>query len=767
MKPLATFLLTVFCALALLGPGQTSHAQEGAAGRQDGLTLEAIHQRGVFAGRFMEAGTWDLQGPRQWVVLSDPSARIILRDLASGRQKQVVAADELIDPSNGRLVPAETVEPSPDGRWLLLKSGGESDGRARFYLFDLEIRVLRPLSGAAQPQDQAAVFSPDGTAMALVRDNNLFVQDVSSGREVRLTRDGREHHVLHGLPDRALAEELGLDQALSWSPDGSRVAWLQLDERRVPEVVMADGRRLRYPKAGERNAEARVCTAAWADPVVTCLDTGTWDPAGDAAAALHPSRPAYLARLGWTREPDPRIWVLRLNRAQDRVDLLAAQPDTGRMDTLRTDVSPWWVEVSGRTVTFLPDGDRFLWLGNLDGWRHLQTCSLASGSCQPVTRGSWEVADLLGVDGTGTFAWITSAMDNPLERHVYRVNLMDPGSAPVRITREAGVHAADLSPDGAWFIDRHSHAGQPATWTLRSTSTPASRPLEENHALRKLLGRMVLPQKEFLTLPAADSTLLQAWILRPTGFDSTASWPVLFYVYGGPDSQTVTDAWDQGIQRQMWHAWVAEKLGVVVVSVDPRGAGGRGRAFAGHAKGQLGLVVAADLAAAARHLAEQSWVDKERVGIWGWSFGGYATLMAMLGPEDSPFRMGVAVAPVTDWRRYTSIYTERYLSTPPTAPEAYEANSALALAGKLRDDQHLLLVHGDADENVHVEHTLRMADALQDANRLFDLKIYPGRTHSLSGQDTRLHLFSMISRYIEAHLVRTLQEADPPRFAPE
>lgn len=755
MHPIRS-VMALTCGLLLLQSGAPLHAQ------QPDFTLEAIHRTGLFAGRTFASGTWAKEGPRQWMVEPVPGASIVLKDLISGREKRIVDGSELRDPSTGRPLRVESVEPSSDGRWLLLFSGGEhSDGR--FHLFDLEERTLHPISGAAR----FPTFAPSAQAVAFVREGDLFVMETSTGREIRLTGSGRDKGLVNGTSDGVYKVEFGVQRAFAWSPDGAQLAWLQLDERRVPEVRLGGGRAFRYPRAGDRNAEARICTARWREPDVRCMDTGTWDPSDEDPSAFDPSQPEYLARLGWTGEPRARIWVLRLNRAQDRMDLLAADPVTGQVDTLHTEASPSWVEVTDRKVTFLPDGERFLWLGNRDGWRHVDLCHIRTLRCRPITEGAWEIADLLGVDPAGEQAIFTSAMGNPLERHVFRVDLTAPGARPERLTTVAGVHAADLSPDGQWFVDRHSDARTPMTWTIRSTSSGKSWPLEENEALRKLLGRMALPDKEFITLPAADGTPLDAWILKPSRFDSTRSWPVLFYVYGGPDAQTVTDSWDQGVQRQVWHAWLAETLGLVVVSVDPRGAGGRGRDHAGLVKGRLGPVLAADLAAAARQLAAQPWVDASRIGIWGWSFGGYATLMALLGPHDSPFSTGVAIAPVTDWRLYDTIYSERYLSTPQVASSTYDASSVLTHAARLRDDQRVLLVHGDADDNVHVEHTLALADAFQQANRQFDLMIYPGRTHSLAGQGTRLHLFSMISRYIEDNLVRTLREADPLRFAPE
>ena len=785
--------MTVFHVMALLAaaaalsvwPGPPAHARQPASppGNPD-FTLEAIHRRGIYAGRFFEAGVWDREGPRQWFLVHEdgslPGAApdIVVRDLITGRQKQVVGSHLLKAPHSGRTIKVESVEPSPDGRWLLLLSSSGPEDRAgkegRYHVFDLRTRRVLALSPPDQAPEQFAAFSPQSHSVAFVRGRDLFVFDLASEETVRVTDAGQEDGIMNGTSYGVTEEAFGTRSAFAWSPDGTRLAWLQLQVSRIPKKTGGVGQdgtlaagAFRIPDAGGRNAEARVCSASWKRPMVSCLETGTWDPDGEDASASDPSLPEYLVQLGWTKEGEPRIWTLRMNRAQDRVDLLVARPDQPIVDTLHTDVSAHWLDIREGTVTFLSDGGHYLWLGPRNGQRHLSLCPIGPGACRPVTQGAWEVADLVGLDPDERTAYVLSAMDDPLERHLYAMDLTGQSAIPRRLTHEPGVHKVSLSRDGAWYIDEFSDARTPLQWVLRSTSGGPSWPLEENFALRKLLGRMALPQAEAVSLPAADGTPLNAWIQRPSRFDSTRAWPVLFHVYGGPDSQVVMNAWDQGVQRQLWHAWVAETLGVVVVRLDPRGTGGRGRDFAGQVKGQLGPVVADDLAAAARHLGARSWVDAERMGIWGWSYGGFATLMAMLGPADSPFRVGVALAPVTDFRHYDTPYSERYLSTPQAAPEAYDASSVVALAHRLRPDQHLLLVHGDADENVDIQHTLRLADALQAGDRPFDLMIYPGRAHSLTGRGTRLHLFSMISRYIQAHLVRTLDEAGSPRSDPE
>lgn len=367
------------------------------------------------------------------------------------------------------------------------------------------------------------------------------------------------------------------------------------------------------------------------------------------------------------------------------------------------------------------------------------------------------MTDFHGIDEAEGQIYVTTTAEGPKERHLYRVPLA--GGAPVRITQEAGWHSVDLSRDFDYFIDRYSNATTPTTTALYRTSGDLVSVLVDNAALIERLAAYELPAPEFMTVPGADGTELNAYMLKPRDFDPSREYGLLIHTYGGPGSQEVVNRW-AGTER-LWHHYLANEYGVIVVGVDNRGTGGRGYAFKTATQNRLGILEAEDQTAAAQHFAAMDFIDDDRVGIWGWSYGGYLSLLAMTygeGPET--FSAGMAVAPVTSWRQYDTIYTERYLSTPQKNPEGYDLGSPVTYAENLRDDQALLMIHGDADDNVHPQNTYAMADALQAAGKQFEMMIYPGRSHGIyEGRGTRYHLFTLLTDFVRENLGETTEMA--------
>ncbi|MFN3598075.1 MAG: prolyl oligopeptidase family serine peptidase, partial [Rubricoccaceae bacterium] len=408
------------------------------------------------------------------------------------------------------------------------------------------------------------------------------------------------------------------------------------------------------------------------------------------------------------------------------------------------------------------------WRSTRDGFAHLYLYRNDGTPVGQVTRGDWDVTTFHGVDERTGFVYVTTTAAGPRERHLYRVPLPAAAQTPAarrvqrgrpatpeRLTHDPGWHTVQLSADYGYFLSTYSTATEPPTTALFATSgrTPGARvaTLVDNAPLRERLARYALPAPEFMTVPGADGTPLEAYLIRPRDFDPSRQYPLLIHTYGGPGSQVVRDRWE-GNQR-LWHHYLADTYGILVAGVDNRGSGGRGWAFKTATQNRLGILEAQDQTAAARYFGALPFVDERRLGIWGWSYGGYLSLLSALygdGPET--FRVAVAVAPVTNWRQYDTIYTERYLSTPQKNPAGYDAGSPVTYAANLREHQRVLLIHGDADDNVHVQNTLVMADAFQAAGKPFDMMLYPGRDHGIFGGRTRLHLFSLLTRYVAEHL---------------
>lgn len=647
------------------------------------------------------------------------------------------------------LVPAGATRPidvegfqfSDDERKVLVYTNSQpvwrTNTRGQYYAWDRDRRTLTPVS--TRPGWQMfAKFSPDGGRVGFVRDNDLYVADLATGREARLTTDGSET-IINGTFDWVYEEELGLQDGWRWSPDGARIAYWRLDQSAVRTFSMvqetdslyAQPVSLRYPKPGTPLSVARIGVVAATGGETRWMDTGA-DPE------------ALLVRMEWAESPSELV-IQRMNRIQNRVDVLMANAATGASRALFTETAPAWLDVADNVLAWVNGGRQFIWSSDRDGWQHLYLYNRDGSVARQLTRGAWDVTEYLGTDARGGWIYFGASAEGPTERHVYRARMDGPGT-PQRLSREPGWHAASVSPTGAFYLDNASTIHTPTVARLHRADGAPVRVLVDNARAQAAVRGLAVRAPEFLTIPGADGTPLHAWIIRPADFDPAKKYPVLMYVYGGPGSQTVKDQW--GGTRYLWHQMLAQR-GYVVVSVDNRGTGARGRAFRTATYQDLGAVEAADQIAAAQWLARQPYVDPARLGIWGWSYGGYMSSFALTRPE-SPFRAGIAVAPVTDWRLYDAIYTERFMRTPQENPEGYARSAPVNFAGDLRG--RFLLVHGTGDDNVHFQNSVRMANALQEAGRQFQFMAYPDRNHSIRGGAISAHLYTMMTDWLMQNL---------------
>ena len=728
------------------------------------LTLETLFASPEFYGESFQGGRWAETGARLLYVEGDASGASSLRelDLTTDTRRTILDGSQLVKPDAEGLIEIEDYATSMDGAKTLLFTDSERVWRLNtkgyYYVLDNESGTVTPVADRSEGFQMFAKFDPAAEHVAFVRDRNLFVVDLATGTERALTDNGSEGGVINGTFDWVYEEEFGLRDGFRWSPDGRYIAFFQLDESGTRDFEMLDfttlypeSTRFRYPKAGETNAEIQIGVVEVATGETTFFDTDTWFEGGDETE--------YIAGMGWTpalEDGTADVWMLRLNRDQNHVDLLYGDPASGDVDTILTEENDSYIEVetgfsdvATGTITYLGDGDHFVWRSDRDGYGHLYLYENDGDFVRQVTTGAWDVTDFHGVDEAAGMAYVTTTAESPMERHLYRVPLA--GGAPVKLTTGAGWHNVDLSRDFAYMVDTYSTATTPPTTTLYRTTGEELTVLVDNAALIDRLAAYDLPAPEFMTVPAADGTPLNAYLVTPRDFDPTRAYPLLIHTYGGPGSQEVYDRWAG--QERLWHQYLAETYGVLVAGVDNRGTGGRGKAFKTLTQNRLGILEAEDQIAAAQWFGAQDYVDADRMGIWGWSYGGYLSLLAMTygeGPET--FRLGIAVAPVTSWRQYDTIYTERYLSTPQKNAAGYDLGSPTTYAGNLADDQDLLIVHGDADDNVHVQNTMAMVDALQAEGKQFDLMIYPGRNHGIYGGNTRRHLYTLLTETVAESL---------------
>ncbi|NND70797.1 MAG: S9 family peptidase [Rhodothermales bacterium] len=750
-------LFLVFALCYADSKAQTADPQESPK-----LTLEDIHNSRKFSPAFFRGGRWTDDGP---VVTSiDQKATtgtdIISYNLETDNREVVLDGSKLFAEDVGRVIEIEGYDFGPDGKLALLYTDSERVWRQNtkgfYYIYDTESHALRPLSDRSKGFQMFAKLSPDASSIGFVRDRNLFVVDLATGEEKQLTFDGSEGAIINGTFDWVYEEEFGLRDGWSWNPDSRSMAFFKLDESKTRDFAMTDLRDLypeyvsfRYPKAGEDNSEVQVGVVDITSGEIKFIDTDTWNTGGDTHE--------YIARMGWTPEVDGEsdVWMMRLDRDQNDLDLLFA--DNSSMTTVIQESEPTWIDVESQKLTFLDDGKHFVWMSEASGYNHLYLYRTNGELVTPITSGNWDVQSFHGIDEETGTAYFTAAIDSPLERNLYSIQVSLSGTeqemtaSPVQITRGDGTHNVNMSSDLRYYIGTYSEAMMPPVTGLYSRDGQLIKTLESNSQLMETLAAYTVPEPEFVQVPGADGTPLNAYLMKPSNFDNSKSYPVLMYVYGGPGSQTVRNSW--GGSRVLWHAYLAEELGIIVASVDNRGTGGRGKAFKSGTYKRLGQLEAEDQIAAAKYLGSLDYVDADRIGIWGWSYGGYMTLLSLLygdGPET--FKVGLSVAPVTDWRLYDTIYTERYMSTPQRNAEGYDVGAPQTYADRLQPHQKLLIVHGDFDDNVHFQNAVQMIDALQRENKQFDFMMYPGKNHGIFGGSTRLNVFTKLTDYLKANL---------------
>lgn len=744
LKSLRTALLVTTVTSTIASAQDVSTPAGGAMAHPDSLSIDRLFRRGEFRSAALPNVTWLANGAAYLDVAANASGGtdIVRVDLPTGARTVVVPASAMVDEKGARFEPDE-IALSPDESKLLVfhdvVSVFRHSRRGTNHVVDLATRKVLPVSRAPGLQ-LLARFAPDSRRVSFVRDNDLWVSDPATGREDRLTTDGSET-IINGTTDWVYEEEWGFYDAYRWSPDGTRIAFWRFDQAAVPRFPLVNERplypqivSLHYPKAGQPNARVRIGVIRLAAPTSV-----TWMQVG-ADTGL------YFPRMEWAGNDS--LLIHRVPRRQSQVDLLMVNATTGAARVMFTDRDSAYVDIEHGFFQWVAHGKQFVWRSDRSGWAQVFLVNRNGTIARQVTTDGADVLDVLGVDdraGAGAI-WVKVAAPDPTQGQVYRYPLFKAGPA-VRLSREKGTHNWSLGPGARWAIDIHTAAGVPPRALAIQLATGSQSVLEGNAALAAKLGALAARPPEFFRLPLPDGTMLDAYRIVPANFDSTRAHPVLMYTYGGPAAPSVVDAW--GGTRYLWHLMLAQR-GYVVVAVDNRGAAWRGRDFRKVTQLRLGVLEARDQVAAAKWIGTQRWADASRIGIWGWSFGGYLTTMstAMGG---SVFKAGIAVAPVTDWRYYDTIYTERFMLTPEQNEPGYQESSPIAHLEGLK--AMLLVVHGTGDDNVHPQNTLNLADRLVSLGRPFEMMLYPNRTHSISeGAGTTAHLYETMTRFILGNL---------------
>ncbi len=708
----------VLCLIGLMAMQQ--------AQAQNEITLDQIFEQKIFDAKTVPGFRFMKDG-KSYTRLE--ANQIQKYDLLTGSQTEVLfdaASTASIEKLAGYSF-------SEDERKILLRTDSEKiyrhSTRDRFFILaDGVAKELYP------PEKQShATFSPDGNQVAFVSGNNLFVHHIASGEITQVTDDGKKNEIINGAGDWVYEEELVLVRAFEWSPDSKRIAFVRFDESEVPEFTLMNYRdelypeavTFKYPKVGEKNSRVQV--------KIYHLEN-----ASTVEADLGVEQDIYVPRLKWTQEPG-QLCVFRLNRLQNALDLLLADASTGTTTMLMQEKNEYYIDIHDN-LTFLADKQHFLWTSEQDGYNHIYLYDMQGKVVRQLSSGDFDVTDFYGYDEKRDLVFYQTAQRNALQREVQQVSI--DGSAQQTLANEAGWNSAQFSTTYDYYVLNSSSVNTPPRYSVRSHDGVEVRVLEDNAELKKRTKDQPHSPVEFLTVKNEDGQDLNGWMIKPVNFDASKKHPLLMFLYGGPGSQMVTDQYE--VRFHWWFQMLAQH-GYVVACIDNRGTGARGEEFKKSTYLQLGKYETEDQIAAARYFGNLPYIDADRIGIFGWSYGGYMSSLCIM-KGDGVFKSAIAVAPVTNWKWYDSIYTERYMRTEETNAAGYQKNSPVYFADRLNGNY--LLVHGLGDDNVHFQHTAEMAKALIENEKPFDTMFYPNQAHAINIGKAKIHLFTKLTEFV-------------------
>lgn len=711
------------------------------AQKQD-ITLEDIWIKGTFRAEGVYGLTSMKDGLHYTSLQGNENEVFIVRyEYKTGKAVDtILSADKLILEEGKEPIGLDDYKFSPDESKIMISTDFESiyrhSTKENNYIWDRKAKKLTALSTVGK--QMYAGFSPDGSKVAFVRDNNMFYKDLSTGKEIQITTDGKFNNIINGNADWVYEEEFSFSQAYQWSPDGRKIAFYKFDESKVKEFFMPiygqlypKEYRFKYPKAGETNSTVTLH--------IYDVNSGSTVPVD-----VGKETDQYIPRIKWTANPG-ELSFIRLNRHQNKLELLFANATTGASKVVLTEESKTYIDITDN-LTFLRDG--FIWSSEKSGFNHLYLYGNDGKQKKQITSGNWEVTEFKGIDENKRILYYLSTESASTDRDLYSITL-DKGKKK-KLSIGKGTNDVEFSNGFKYYINTFSDANTPYYITLHTSEGKLVKVLQDNSKLKNVLEKFNFSKKEFFTFKTSEGVELNAWMIKPLNFDQSKKYPVFLTVYGGPGINTVNNSWggQLGGHDYLWHNLLAQK-GYIVMSVDNRGTGARGEAFKKSTYKQLGKLETQDMIETAKYLGNQPYVDKARIGIQGWSFGGYMAALAITKGADY-FKSAISIAPVTNWKYYDSIYTERFLLTPKENPLGYEENSPINFVNKLRGNY--LLVHGTADDNVHFQNSAEMVTALVKAGKQFDLFFYPDKNHGIGGGATRFHLYTKMTNFLQQNL---------------
>jgi dipeptidyl-peptidase 4 len=703
---------------------------------QQKITVEDI-----YTGAFRAKGMDELQAMKlsnQYTILNtdraSKSQQIDLFDYAT-LKKVSILLDTKSFPELADGIDSYTF--SADEKQILIANNSNQIFRhsftADFYLYTIASKTVFKIL----EQVQEPTFSPDGTKIAFAKENNLFVYDIATKAQTQITLDGKKNNIINGITDWVYEEEFAFVRAFDWSADSKKIAFIRFDETLVPEFTMNIFKKdlypsvetFKYPKAGEKNA---------------LVSLHIYDVNSKAKKDVNLSNynDFYIARMQWTNDANI-LSAQVLNRHQDNLDLIFIDGNSANAKVVLNEKDKAYVDVTDN-LTFLKDNS-FVWTSEKDGFNHIYVYDKTGKLKNQVTKGNWEVTSYYGLDEKNKTIFYQSTENGSINRDIYSVCF--DGKSKKRLSSNIGTSSATFSPNFQYYINTFSSATVPTTYSLNTSKDGKQvQEIVNNNDLLDKLKKYNVPNQEFFVLKTEKGHELNAWIMKPKDFDASKKYPVFMYQYSGPGSQQVKNAW--GSSNEYWFMSLTQQ-GYIIACVDGRGTGFKGADFKKCTQLQLGKYEVEDQIDAAKVIGNYSFVDRTRIGIFGWSYGGFMASNCLFKGADV-FKMAIAVAPVTNWRFYDTIYTERYMQTPQENASGYDDNSPINHVSKLKGN--LLLIHGTADDNVHVQNSMQMIEALVQANKQFDWAIYPDKNHGIYGGKTRIQLYNKMTNFVKEKL---------------
>jgi dipeptidyl-peptidase-4 len=707
------------------------------------ITLEDILVKGTFRAQTV-TGLRSMKDGEHYTTLEN-NTKIVKYSYKTGNEVAVVF--DIAEITDAPIKSFSDYEFSPDETKILLTTDVQPIYRHSFtainYVWNFVTEEFKPLS--EKGAQQVATFSPDGDRVAFVRGNNIFIKNLKFGTENQVTYDGEKNKIINGIPDWVYEEEFGYNKAMWWSPDNKFLAFVRFDETQVPDFSMPmysgespqlgenklypGEETFKYPKAGEKNAEVTVLVHELRSKTNMQVNIGE-------------DKDIYIPRLNWTPDAN-NVVVMRLNRLQNNLDVLYANPFTGDSRPFFTEKNKRYIDESFLDNMFYLEDGKFVITSERDGWSHLYLFDNNGFEIKQLTKGKFDVTKFYGYDNVRKVFYYQAAAESPLGREVNFISQDEKKKG--KISKLQGTNDVVFSKNFNYYVNYYSSSKIPNLITLLDNKGAQIKVLQDNTVLKNTVNVLALPQKEFFSFTTSGGIELNGYMIKPSGFEATKKYPVVMTQYSGPNSQSVADNWGRGIG---WEHYLAQE-GFLVVCVDPRGTAARGEDFRKITYQQLGKYESDDMVEAAKYLGTLQFVDKSNIAIYGWSYGGFMVLLTMQKGGEL-FKAGISVAPVTSYRFYDSVYTERYMRTPEQNKEGYDENAPLSHAGDIKG--RLLIIHGSADDNVHAQNTYEFTEKMVQAGVQFDMAIYTNRNHGIRGGNTSMHLYTKMTNFLKEQL---------------